>query len=264
VIGPYEPAEVLGEGAAAVVYRAVAADGTEVALKVLRAEVVRDEHARSRLEHEIRAVREIRHPNVVPLLDAGEADGVSYIAFEYVAGSETLARRLEREGALPAAETVAIALQVASALDAVHAAGIVHRDVKPSNVILAGERALLSDFGLVRGTAYTALTRPGRVLGTADYMAPELIRGTPANAASDLYALGCTVYECAAGSPPFGGRSMLAVGIAHLEEEPPHPAGLRPELSAAFGEALLAPLAKDPAERPPTASAYAEALQAAL
>src|SRR5262245_61474252 len=98
----------------------------------MRAEAIRDEHARSRLEHEIRAVREIRHPNVVPLVDAGEADGVSFIAFEYLAGSETLARRLERDGVLAPAETAELAVQLGSALDAVHAAGVVHRDVKPS------------------------------------------------------------------------------------------------------------------------------------
>jgi serine/threonine protein kinase, bacterial len=260
-VGSYRLVETLGEGAAGVVYRAVAADGLEVALKVIRAELVRDEISRSRLAQEIRAAREIDHPNVVPPLDAGEADGVSFIAFAYIAGSETLSSRLKRDGVLTPSEVVRLAGQIGSALDAMHAAGIVHRDVKPSNVILSRDHALLSDFGLARGAAYTALTRPGRVLGTADYLAPELIRGAPADAASDIYALGCTLYECVVGTPPFGGRSLLAIGIAHLEEEPPDPSVGRSDLPSSFCSALLQALAKDPAERPPTALAYADLLQ---
>jgi serine/threonine protein kinase len=263
-IGPYRTLETLGEGAAGVVYRAVDGEGTEVALKVIRPEMTRDEGSRKRLAHEIRALRELRHANLVPLLDAGEVDGTSFIAFAYLAGSETLSGRLERSGVLEPAEIVGVARQIGSALDAMHEAGMVHRDVKPSNVILSGDEALLSDLGLVRGAGYTALTRPGRVLGTADYLAPELIRGETAGPASDLYALGCTLYECAVGTPPFGGRSMLAVGIAHLEEQPPDPAATRAELSPAFCSALLVALAKEPSERPVSARDYAELLEAAV
>ena len=261
-IGRYRPLEALGEGAAGVVYRAVDGEGTEVALKVIRPEMTRDESSRKRLAHEIRALGELRHAHLVPLLDAGEVDGTSFIAFAYLAGSETLSSRLERAGVLEPPAIVRLARQIGSALDAMHGAGMVHRDVKPSNVILSGDEALLSDLGLVRGAGYTALTRPGRVLGTADYLAPELIRGETANAASDLYALGCTLYECATGTPPFGGRSMLAVGIAHLEEQPPDPAATRPELTPAFCLDLLRALAKEPSERPQTASAYADLLEA--
>jgi serine/threonine-protein kinase len=200
----------------------------------------------------------------VPLLDAGEAEGVSFIAFAYVADSETLSSRLERTGTLDPAEIVAIARQIGSALDAMHTADMVHRDVKPSNVILSQGTALLSDLGLVRGAGYTALTRPGRVLGTADYLAPELIRGVPAGAASDIYAFGCTLFEGAVGTPPFGGRSMLAVGIAHLEEAPPDPATIRPELPPAFSSALLRALAKEPSDRPATALAYSDLLASGL
>ena len=211
--GPYRLMEALGEGAAGVVYRAVDGQGTEVALKVIRPEMTRDEGSRKRLAHEIRALREFRHAHLVPLLDAGEADGVSFIAFAYVAGSETLSSRLEREGVFDPTTVVRLARQIGSALDAMHEAGMVHRDVKPSNVILSGDQALLSDLGLVRGAGYTALTRPGRVLGTADYLAPELIRGVTASSASDLYALGCTLFECAVGTPPFisnGGQLALS------------------------------------------------------
>lgn len=263
-IGPYRPLEALGEGAAGVVYRAVDDQGAEVALKVIRSEMTRDESSRRRLAHEVRALGELRHANLVPLVDAGEADGVSFIAFAYLPGSETLGNRLERLGVLDPTAIVGIARQIGSALDAMHEAGLVHRDVKPSNVILSGGDALLADLGLVRGAGYTALTRPGRVLGTADYLAPELIRGVTAGPASDLYALGCTLYECAVGTPPFGGRSMLAVGIAHLEETPPDPSAARPELSTTFSSALLQALAKEPSERPPTALAYADLLEAGV
>ena len=261
-IGPYRPLEVLGEGAAGVVYRAVDAHGAEVALKVIRPEMTRDERSRSRLAHEIRALRELRHAHLVPLLDAGEVDGVSFIAFAFLAGSETLSSRLQSAGVLDPPAIVRLARQIGSALDAMHDAGLVHRDVKPSNVIMSGDEAQLSDLGLVRGAGYTALTRPGRVLGTADYLAPELIRGVTATPASDLYALGCALFECVVGTPPFGGRSMLAVGIAHLEEPPPDPSANRPELPPAFCAALLRALAKEPSERPPTALAYADMLEA--
>ncbi len=261
-VGPYRLEEALGEGAAGVVYRAVAPDGGEVALKVFRAELTRDDAFRARLSQEVRAARELHHPHLVPLIDAGEADGVSFIASGYIAGSETLGARIERSGPLAPGDVARLASQLGSALDAMHAAGMVHRDVKPSNVILAGDDALLTDFGLAKGAGYTALTRPGRLLGTADYMAPELIRGTKANAATDIYALGCTLYECVAGIPPFGGRSMLAVGIAHLEEQPPDPLLARPELPAEFASALLRALAKDPVERPVTAGAYAGLVEA--
>lgn len=254
-------AELLGEGSAGVVYRAVGADGREVALKLFRSELARSESYRGRLAHEVRAAREVRHPNLVALLDAGEAEGVSYIAFAYVAGSETLRARIARSGPLGTHEVVRVGLQIGSALDAMHTAGIVHRDVKPSNVILAGDNALLSDLGLARGAAYTALTRPGHILGTADYLAPELIRGESASAESDIYAFGCTLYECVAGSPPFSDRSVLAVGLAHLEEQPADPSLGRPDLPAAFGAALLRGLAKAPSERPPAALAYARLLE---
>ena len=262
-IGVYELKERLGEGASGVVHRAVA-DGQEVALKVIRAELAADEQYRRRLAHEVRAAREIRHRHVVPVVDAGEADGVLYIAFAYVPGSETLARRLEGGPQFSATEVVRLGLQIASAVDAMHAAGLVHRDIKPSNIILTGEQALLTDFGLAKGAAYTALTRPGRILGSVDYLAPELIHGAPATAASDLYAFGCTLYECTTGRPPFAGRGVIATGVAQLEEPPPDPSVVRPDLPAAFSFALVQALAKEPERRPPTALAYAHLLQVAL
>jgi serine/threonine-protein kinase len=198
----------------------------------------------------------------VALLDAGEDAGLCYIAFAYAPASESLARCIARSGPLPRARVTRLAAEVGSALDALHAAGIIHRDVKPSNIILAGESARLTDFGLAKGAAYAALTRPGQILGTTDYLAPELIRGGAATPASDLYAFGCTLYECVAGAPPFAGRSLLAVGMAQLSEAPADPTRARPEYPPGFGPALLSALAKDPAARPADASAYARLLAA--
>ncbi len=152
--------------------------------------------------------------------------------------------------------------EIAGALSAVHAAGLVHRDVKPSNIILREDdgSAALSDFGLAKGAGYTQLTRPGQIVGTLDYLAPERIMGEEATPASDVYALGCVAFECFSGQPPFAGRGPLQVGMAHLEETPPDPFEGRDD---ALCSAVLTPLAKDPAERPIPASAYADLLRQA-
>jgi serine/threonine protein kinase len=147
---------------------------------------------------------------------------------------------------------------VAAGLDALHSAGIVHRDIKPSNVLLDGDGcARLTDFGLAKGRDYSVLTRPGEMLGTIDYLAPELIRGDEPTAGSDLYAFGCLVYACVAGRPPFGGRGMLQVGAGHLDEEPADPCAQRTDAPDGFGEAVCFALRKAPAERPRSATAYA-------
>ena len=139
-----------------------------------------------------------------------------------------------------------------------------HRDIKTSNILLDEQgTALLTDFGLAKGRAYTALTKPGQVLGTLDYLAPELIRGEQATAASDIYAFGCVVYECVAGKPPFGHKTVFEVGVAHLEEEPADPGAGRRDWSPALSRPVLQALAKDPALRPPTATAFATMLQVA-
>jgi eukaryotic-like serine/threonine-protein kinase len=162
-------------------------------------------------------------------------------------------------GSLAVEATIRIVSDVAAGLDALHRAGIVHRDVKPSNVMLRDDgSATLTDFGLAKGIAYTVLTRPGQVVGTLDYLAPEVIRGGEATPASDIYALGCVAFECLAGAPPFADRSLFGVGSAHLEEEPPEP-----PTSPQLAWALLRALEKEPAERPPTARTYARLLQVA-
>jgi serine/threonine-protein kinase len=154
---------------------------------------------------------------------------------------------------------------VGSALDAIHARGLVHRDVKPANIMLdESGNAALTDFGVARGEAHTALTKQGRIVGTVDYLAPEVIRGDNAVAASDVYGLGCTAYECAVGTAPFAARgTIVETCLAHLNEPPPHFASRRRDLPRAFVDALLTALAKRPAERPATGTAYARLLRAA-
>ena len=207
-----------------VVFRAVREpEGDEVALKVLRAELSADETFRRRFVHEARAAGEVRHKHLVPITDAGEAEGRPYLAVAFVRG-RTLEARLDEEGPLPIEDIVRVVAHVASGLDALHAGGIVHRDVKPSNVIIdeAGS-ANLTDFGLAKGRAYTVLTKPGMVMGTLDYLAPEMLRGSEATGASDIYALGCVTFECTAGRAPFADKSMFDLASAHLNLEPPDP-----------------------------------------
>ena len=256
-VGDYVLEAELGAGAVGAVYRARAADGRLVAVKQLRAELAGDDAFRRRFEHEARAAQAVSDRHLVTVLEHGEDDGRPYLVLEHVGGG-SLSARLEH-GALPLDEAVRLITEIAAGLDALHAAGIVHRDVKPSNVMLREDgSAALTDFGLAKGAAYTVLTRPGQVLGTLDYLAPELVRGEPATPASDLYALGCVTFECLAGKPPFADRSLFGIGTAHLHDEPPDP-GFPPEVMWAVRKALE----KDPAARPPTATAFAHLLRAA-
>jgi serine/threonine protein kinase len=259
-IGPYRLERTLGEGAVGTVYRAVrTTDGQVVALKVLKDKLAADETYRHRFSHEARAAQEVQHKHLVSILDAGEADGRSYLAVAFIGGG-TLEDRLA-DGPLPLDDILRLAAGAGAGLDALHAAGLVHRDIKPSNIMLTEEgSALLTDFGLAKGPAYTVLTRPGQVVGTLDYLAPELIKGQEATPATDLYALGCVVYECVAGEPPFAGKGVLEIGMAHLDEEPPDPLRSRPDLPAGLAWAVRQALAKDATERPPTATAFANML----
>src|SRR5262245_10109972 len=222
--GAFRLVSVLGEGATGVVYQAVRdPHGEVVALKVMRAELASDETFRRRFVREARVAAEVRHPHLVPIHEAGEHDGRPYLAVGYMPGG-TLEDRLG-EGPLGLEEILTLAGQVGAALDALHAEGIVHRDVKPSNIMLTEDgAAVLTDFGLAKGRAYTVLTKTGQVMGTLDYLAPELIKGEAASPATDIYALGCTFYECVTGQPPFADKQGIAVGLAHVGEPPPDPA----------------------------------------
>jgi eukaryotic-like serine/threonine-protein kinase len=255
-LGRYVLEERLGQGAMGTVYRAVRDDGVVVALKVVSGDLATDETYRRRFQREGRIAASVSHPNIVEVVEAGEADGMPFLASRLVEG-RTLVERLE-EGPLGEAELVRMVAELAAALDVLHERGLVHRDVKPANVIVRGDgTALLADFGLARGADDTVLTQPGRVSGTVDYLAPELVRGGAATPASDVYALGCLAYECLSGGPPFASRSVPEAILAHLES-PPEP------LDSPLSHAVLQALAKDPADRPPTAAAYALMLRVSL
>jgi serine/threonine protein kinase len=246
------------------VFKAVGADGKVVALKVLRRELGEDEVFRDRFNQEARAAAEVHHPNLLPIFEAGEAEGRNYLIVRYAEGG-SLDNRIRETGALEVDATITLAEQLASGLDALHDAGLVHRDVKASNVVFDAEgKAMLTDFGLAKGRAYTILTRPGQVLGTAEYLAPELVRGERATPATDVYALGCMVCECLTGKTPFSDKTLAQIVIAHLDEEPPDPSIERPEIGPDLGAAALIALAKDPARRPESAGAYAGLLSAAF
>jgi serine/threonine protein kinase len=262
-IGRYRIVRRIGEGGMGVVYEcSQEAEPRAVAVKLLRPELAQNEAYRRRFQHEVRAAREVVHPGLVPIIDAGETAGYHYLAMPYI-GPRTLKDLIHDEERLPVARTLEIASTLGAALDAVHERGLLHRDIKSSNVLLAepGDMPMLSDFGVAKGVGYTVLTRTGLMVGTLDYLAPELIRGEPATTASDVYAFACLVYECLAGAPPFSSRSMFEVGYAHLHDPPASLDGQVDGVSAELDRALLRGLEKDPARRPHLAGAYADLLR---
>jgi serine/threonine-protein kinase len=262
VVGGYRLDRLLGEGATGRVYLASTDGGDQVALKLLRADLSANSTWAARFAHEARAAATVESRHLVPILESGQDGGWQYLAAVFVSGG-SLADQLDG-GPTSVGMAVRVGRHVAAGLDALHAAGLVHRDVKPSNILLATDgTALLTDFGLAKGPAYTALTMPGQLMGTVDYLAPELIRGGEASRASDLYALGCVMHECLAGSPPFAGAGVLGVARAHLEKAPPDLAELRSDLPPSLPGAVRMALEKDPARRPPTATAFATMLRIA-
>ncbi len=264
--GVYRIEGLLGEGAMGTVYRArrEGADD-DVALKIIKSEFASDDQYRQRFLHEARAAATVEHPHLIGVVDAGEIDGRQFLAM-HVASGRSLATRIADDGALTANDTVRLAREIGGALDALHAVDLIHRDIKPANIVLLSDvrGAALTDFGLAKGTGYADLTADGQVVGSLDYLSPERIRGEPALPASDVYALGCVLLECLSGHPPFGGGGMVKTLFGHLEGEPPDPCAARPELPAAFGTVLLGALAKDAAERPVSASSWAQSLEEAL
>jgi len=261
-VGGYRLERVLGQGATGVVY-AASGEGGLVALKLLRPEYAAEDVVRARFLREARLGRRVDAPHVVPILEVGEVDGLTYLVMPFSIGG-SLADRLRAVRQLTVDETVVLAAQLGRGLDALHDQGVLHRDIKPSNVLLDGDgRAALADFGLARAADSTRLTGEGQVLGSLHYLAPELIEGGEATPASDVYALGCLLYECLAGEPPFAGGSAAEIAFSHLAEAPPDPRERRPELSDELTAALVAALEKDPAGRPTTGTALARMLHVA-
>ena len=247
--------ETIGRGGMGVVYRAHQLDlGRDVAVKVISPERVEDPAARRRFLREVRAAASVEHPNVLPVHGAGEEDGHAYVVMRYVAGDD-LRSLVRLEGPLAPARAAEIVQRLGDALDAIHRAGYVHRDVKPANVLLDERgQVYLSDFGIAKHLlGETTQTEPERWVGTLDFAAPEQIRGEPVDARTDVYALGCVLFFMLTGRVPFERDSDEAKLWAHLSDPPPAAADLRPGLAPAFDIVLRRALAKEPGDRQPTA-----------
>jgi molecular chaperone DnaK len=257
-IAGYRIESVIGRGGMAVVYRAEDLRlGRKVALKLLSPQLADSGQFRQRFMRESRLAASLDHPNIVPIYEAGEAEGQLFIAMRYVQGSDLKGLLAEQGGRLPLEWTLRLFGQVADALDAAHRAGLVHRDVKPANVLVAAaERSrpahvYLTDFGLTKRTAELSggLTGTGHFVGTADYVSPEQIRGMPVGPGTDIYALGCVLYECLTGRLPFRRDDDAALLWAHLVESPPPLTAIRPDLGAAVNAVVTRAMAKNPADR---------------
>src|SRR6478735_9090663 len=248
--GRYRLEAKLGSGGMSTVY--LARDTTrdrQVAVKVLHREMSEQEDQLQRFRQEARAVAKLTHPNVVSVIDAGEDDGYPYIVFEYVKG-ETLKQRIGRVGALDPQEAIAYAIEVARGLSVAHARNLVHRDIKPQNVLIDDEgRAKLTDFGISRQLEQAGMTATGRVLGTTDYVAPEQAMGHGADPRSDIYSLGVVFYEMLIGQVPFHADSQVGVAMKHVNEELPDVQQRRPEVSAAAALVVERATDKDPNRR---------------
>ncbi|SES23779.1 serine/threonine protein kinase [Streptomyces sp. yr375] len=269
-VAGYRIEREIGRGGMAVVYRArdLRLDRT-VALKLLAPELARNDTFRKRFTHESRVAAAIDHPHIVPVFEADETDGVLYIAMRYVDGSD-LRQLLDREGPLPLPTAVRIAAQVASALDAAHEHGLVHRDVKPGNILVSRgtdsdhpEHVYLTDFGLTKKSlSLTGFTTVGQFVGTLDYVAPEQISGRPVDGRCDVYGFACVVYECLAGRPPFLRDDDMALLWAHQNADPTPLTEVRPDLPPYLDAVFARALAKNPEDRHPTCAAFVAAVRA--
>jgi eukaryotic-like serine/threonine-protein kinase len=248
--GRYRLEAKLGSGGMSTVY--LARDQTldrQVAVKVMHREMSEQADQLERFRQEARAVAKLSHPNVVSVIDAGEDGGHPYIVFEYVEG-ETLKQRITRDGALGPQEAIAYAIEIARGLTVAHARRMVHRDIKPQNILIDAEgRAKLTDFGISRQLEQDGMTATGRVLGTTDYVAPEQAMGRPVDQRSDIYSLGVVLYEMLVGQVPFQADSQVGVAMKHVNEELPDVQRRRPDVSAAVALVVERSTAKDPAER---------------
>jgi tRNA A-37 threonylcarbamoyl transferase component Bud32 len=270
IAGRYVLEREIGRGGMATVYRARDTKHSRpVAIKVLDA-VLAHRVGAGRFLREIQITANLQHPHILPLHDSGEFEGLVYYVMPFVAG-ETLRDRLRREGRLPVADAIRLARDIASALDYAHRRDVVHRDIKPANILIEDGQAIVADFGIARAISASGAgdgvrdgltsTRPGQTLGTPAYMSPEQVSGDrELSGASDVYSLGCVVYEMLAGEPPFTSPSAHAIMSRHLHEPPPSVRALRPEVPTEVENALAKALAKEPSERFPSATAFSDAL----
>src|SRR5688572_26806426 len=275
-IAGYRIESMIGRGGMAVVYRAEDTRlGRKVALKLLTPQLADSEQFRQRFIRESRLAASLDHPNIVPIYEAGEADGQLFIAMRYVIGADLKGVLAEQGGQLPLAWTLRLFGQIGNALDSAHRAGLVHRDVKPGNILVTadersrsprGDHVYLTDFGLTKRTAELSggLTGTGHFLGTVDYVSPEQIQGRPVGSGTDIYALGCVLYECLTGQLPFRRDDDAALLWAHLVEAPAPINGIRPEVPAAVDAVVTRAMAKDPADRYGSCEELLQDLEAAL
>jgi serine/threonine protein kinase len=269
-IAGYRLEEQIGQGGMAVVFRAQDERlRRQVALKILSPALAADEEFRHRFIRESRSAAAVDDPHIIPVFQAGDVDGVLFIAMRYVAGGDA-GTLVQRRGPLPVARTAAIVSAVASALDAAHSVGLVHRDVKPTNMLVDArpgrpDHVYLSDFGLTKGSWSSAsLTSTGHFMGTLDYSAPEQIRGQPVDARTDEYALACAAFMLLSGEPPFHRDEGMAVLYAQLSEPPPSLTSRRPDLPAALNDVLQRALTKAPDGRYCSCGEFADALRMAV
>jgi eukaryotic-like serine/threonine-protein kinase len=266
IAGRYELQEVVGHGGMSSVYKAHdSLLERYVALKFLHEQYNADDDFVERFKREARLVAQLQHPNIVTVIDRGEEDGRQYIVFEFIDG-ENLKEFVVRKGRLDVHEALEVALEVARALAFAHAAGLVHRDVKPQNVLLNGDgRAKVTDFGIARSLDVdTGMTQTGTILGTSNYLAPEQASGQPVDAQTDVYSLGVVLYELLAGDVPFPGESFLAVAMKHVHEPSPNLLDVRPDVPLRVAAAVDRALEKDPDQRFPSMDAFAAELEACL
>ena len=263
--GRYRLDAQIGAGGMSTVYRAF--DQTlerQVAIKLMHREIASDSDQLERFRREARAVAQLSHPHIVGVIDAGEDEGRPYIVFEYVEG-ETLKERIRRVGRLPVDEALAYAIEIARALGCAHTRHIVHRDVKPQNVLIDGEgSAKVTDFGIARTLDQEGLTADGRVLGTTDYVSPEQALGHDVNGQSDIYSLGVVLYEMLVGDVPFHGENQVSVAMKHVREDMPDLQSRRPEASATLASVLDRMTDKDLRRRYPDVPSLVADLEEAL
>ena len=264
--GRYELEELVGSGGMSSVFRAHdRLLERKVALKVMHEQYTQDEGYVERFRREARSVASLSHPNIVTVIDRGEHEGRQFIVFEYVHG-ENLKHRIDREGALPVQDAVELTLQIGRALQFAHQSGLVHRDVKPQNVLLNGDgRPKVTDFGIARSLdVQHGMTQTGTVLGTSDYIAPEQAQGAQVDERTDVYSLGVVLYELLAGETPFSGENFVAVAMQHINQPPPSVRDRRGDVSPRLEYTLERALAKDPDDRWDSMAAFCAELEGCL